>query len=405
MHIAISNVYSDANRGGSLLTLAAYNLVQRIMPDSRVTFLSTGSGLARDYDVTLKHCKDALVEPNPVPIGSGLADWLRRSMLIGRSRHYTGSNASRLLARGSSLPKADAVIGKGGQLFRAYSGPRQIRSFLSSSYPLAYAIERNLPAVAYGVQVSAGKYPDRAAVARVVSQLSLVVARDPRSAENAERMGCERVLLAPDTVFGLKIPAEQGSVNDRAESRYAVFIANHQMATGFHFERATKLLESMLAACSVGRLDHILIIHQANVANQLDDRAAQALAGRVDDPRVRLVPGVHSPMDLLDLYGAAAFTVSGRVHGSIMSLLAGTPSFVIDTTDDKALHLFAGMGLERFVLNMDGSKDDEFEMQVREIDFFGSERARLLRDVQRLHEQVRAVDAEVARILTPGPPN
>lgn len=400
MHIGISNVYNDGNRGGSLLTLAAYQMVNRALESPRVTLFATADTVETGYDFTLRHCADATLEPNPVPTGPTLGAKIRRRLITGKKPPGLGRIEHFWMSKGTSLPLTNGVIGKGGQLFRKCSTPAERRNFASSSYPLAHAARHGNPAIAYGVQVSPIEEANKNSIEPVLERLDLVVARDPRSADVAHAAGAQRVVLAPDSAFGIDLP-QRSAVDAAPNQPYGVFVTHYSMSDGPHFERATRLASALVKSAISGHIERILILSQAGTARQRDDVAAAQLVERLGDERATLVRERLTTEQLLNLYGSASVVVSGRVHGAIMGLLMGTPSFVIDTTHDKAENLFTGMGLQRFVLGKDLKGDSSFiDMQSESPINADTDRGRIREEVRTLRDQVRAVDKVVAEVLS-----
>jgi colanic acid/amylovoran biosynthesis protein len=354
-------VYADDNRGGAALTSVAVDTVRRAFPGSRVSLITlvADAELEQTHRHTTREHPDVELLPAAIPVPSGPLGGLRALL---RSGLLLAGLDGRTPTPGTiRVREADVVIGKGGQAFSVRS-LRGLLGFWLTLFPITLASRLGIPTVLYGVTI--GPYrrwqPSRALAGLVLRRVSLVMARDARSESEALRLGVprERVVQVPDTVFALPAPPAELEAEVRARVgldgvRFgAVTIATPLEEDHELFDCLGHALERLLER---GVVERIAVVLQTDGPTTSDARASEAFVRRLGSPRVMLVRDDLSHRELCALYGSAAFTLACRIHSAILSLIAGTPAFPVSRhTTVKADDIFATLGLQRFVVRVEG---------------------------------------------------
>lgn len=406
MHVVISNVYGDDNRGGAALTAAAVKAVRAEFPGTAVsllTFTDTSQDIAVTHRHTLADFPDVDVRPALIP-SSGTAGTLRAvvlSLLLLASPRKLAQRhpAGRLIAQ------ADVVIGKGGQMFRTRDGRGLVALWLAM-FPLTFAARLGRPTVVYGQAFGpfhggAGKRFS----AMLLRRVDLVLLRDPRSIAIAQLCGIKSPHLReiPDTAFGLDWPSPRATKEILASAgltgtNYLVVTVTDRMARStlrpLTLEPLAEVIRGLLAAKAVERA--VVVLHADG--NSISDACGSRLFVELcDDPRVLLLDDDFSWQSLTALYAAACCVIGGRVHSNILAILAGTPAFPIDYTADKASDIFETFGMADRVVWLDRKSPHEVVQQVLTV----LEQGQAARDeIHAARTKLRAHSLEAYRALT-----
>ena len=228
-----------------------------------------------------------------------------------------------------AIRDADLVAVRGGVSLHTCDGSvRGDFNFLMRLLPLLAADASGKPTALLGAQVGPFRtVPSRLLLRRVLRKTHAVVARDSVTRAAVESVVPEsRVLLAPDSAFGLALEAQDMSGIfirrglDPAKPTLALVISSAL--------RPDESVESHAALCasagrslfSGGLISQILIVVQAE-----EDRAASGrLAALLGLDATSIVDEDLNPAQLASLYAACRLTLSSRLHGVILSLLGGT---------------------------------------------------------------------------------
>lgn len=404
--VVISNVFPDDNRGGAAITAATIETVRKAWPGARVSLVTTGAPRPEAYRHTLARHPSVELLPPLVPVPRGPLGGVRavlRSLL---------AMALPALAAGSTLERireAAAVVGKGGEVFTGKRRGGALAGFWLAVFPLVLGRRLRLPTALHAITV--GPYRPGSAAARlagwVLRRVDLVLVRDRRSYREARMLGVpsERLQLVPDVVFSMEAPDVEWSSRtaERLELEPLRFGAvTITTSRGAHDDELFDFLgASLKQVLGQGVVDTIAVVLQTHGRASSDGVASEAFVRRFDDPRVRLIEDDLSPEDLIALYGAAAFMVGCRLHSTLFSVIAGTPAFPISrATTVKADDLFETLGLERFVVRLEGDEEAKVRLAVRlaeDLEQASAEREALQREIlaaaQRLRDgQAIAVD-------------
>jgi polysaccharide pyruvyl transferase WcaK-like protein len=148
--------------------------------------------------------------------------------------------------------------------------------------------------------------------------------RDPLSADRATGDGVVNVTRTADLVFLAKT-VDPPPVSPPA--RYAIVNVSGLIArSADHTPEYVRIVEYFR---SVGV--HVVLLPHV-IKPLTDDLAAcSALAKHVGDRGVTLISTLLTPAEVRGLAAGAEFTVTGRMHLAVMSLLGGTPAVALAT--------------------------------------------------------------------------
>lgn len=406
--VVISNVYADDNRGGSAITAATIDAVRRAFPGCAISLITTTDSAA-DLSVTHRHTirsfpdvelLPALVRVKDGPLG-GLRAVLRSlTLLVRPTRGRRDPGLDR-------LRRADLVVGKGGQAFSVRKGFRGLAGLWLVLFPLVLARRLGVPTSVYSVTVGpyAPREPSGIVAGWVLRRMDLVVVRDSRSRSEALRLGVDGTSISqiPDCVFGLTPTSSDGPrLLERLglERKRFATVTTTRASPGEDPPIFWYLREMIGPLLDQGIVDEILILLHSDGPLKSDRAASDGLLRYLDDPRVRLLPDDLSYQELVALYEESAFTIGGRIHSAILSLLAGIPAFpVLRERSFKAESIFEAIGLGSWVIRLDRPPSEWVALIQDELSDRGTSRDDLLRRVDALRQECRRVTTSALHAL------
>lgn len=362
MKVVISNVYADDNRGGAAITSAAIDIVQRTFPGCTVTLVAVGDDAGRIPEThrhTLRDHPDVEIVSAAVP---ALRGPLPAARAAGRALWWLVAPRRASTPAIRAVREADLVLGKGGQAFRVRSGMSGALALWLAMFPLLYAKRLGIPAAVYGVTVGPFEKHggSRILTGWILRRLDLVFVRDALSYREAGKLGVKRHrrVAVPDSVLAMEPPSMDAvaSIRTRLGLTGASFGAVTVNRPG---PRDSAPLYGYLEAVlrpllDDGLVDRVLVVVQTDGSVKSDRGSSQAFVDHMDDPRVTLLHEDLSARDLCALYSAASFTVGGRIHSAILSLVGGTPAYpLLRERGRKADSIFRSVGLEDDVVRLD----------------------------------------------------
>ena len=345
----MSNIYSDANKGGAVITEITGRFARHLVPDARLVLITVSSGHEEFVDhrlaATLDNAEVVRIRPmlrtpggfrTIVGILQGGAALLAPRIFAGSAEGY------------SEVAAATMVISKGGYLFGNRSGARSLMGLVATSFPLLFALRIGVPTVAYSTSV--GPFSGRVhrwIVGNILRRLSVVAVRDIASERRAMNLGVprERLICMPDCVFSWDQRHREFDESSDRSFRLAVVLRDVEPIREF-----LPVLESLMVQLAEGGVFTTF----EGVVQSLGDRAITEHF--VDRLRARGLNGVMAgtselaPSELLGVYGRSAATITARLHGAILSILAGTPAVSLAVDPKKAEEVMAGVGLGDWVV-------------------------------------------------------
>ena len=230
-----------------------------------------------------------------------------------------------------AIREADLVVVVGGVSLHTTEGSvRGNLAFLARLLPMLAARASRTPIALLGAQVGPFRSIYGALLfRRVVRKAHAVVVRDAISRAEVQRaVPASRVLLVPDSAFGLTLDAVDMTTAfvrrglNPAQPTLALVISS-ELRPDESVESHADLLASAARALVEARLiSQMLIVVQA----ERDRAASRRLAALLGLKTSRLVDDNLDPAQLISLYAACRLVLSSRLHGVILSLLGGTPA-------------------------------------------------------------------------------
>ncbi|MGH9223129.1 MAG: polysaccharide pyruvyl transferase family protein [Acidimicrobiales bacterium] len=406
--VVLANAWHDDNKGDSAITLATVAMLRRRHPDAEIRLTSLLDGddprFADAYRHVCAEHPDAVVmgSPCPAPPPSARSVQVLVRWVIGVAMAY-GRGRRGGAARPAFLDGATLVVMQGGSnVFDSGLGFVRLAQVL---FPAWAAQRAGVPTVFLGHTLGPfPRGPSRWFVRRVLARSRAVVVREEQSVALAERLGVSApVLQGPDLAFGLD-PAHTDRVGHLLTTHglldgcFAVFVVRrHPYLSG---DAGRRLVETLASAAHTLRRGGVVaqvavVAHTCGPTELEDDREISAqLAAAIGDG-TPVVDADLPPPELAALYGHAAVVVSVRLHGSLLSLVGGTPTFAISYFTAKTDGVMEAIGMSDQVASYEAGDGERIVEQVRGlVGPAGRERARAAAAQSRL--DLEAVSAVLA---------
>lgn len=225
------------------------------------------------------------------------------------------------LARATHLSVVGADVMDGG-----YSLPASVRR---ASFATA-AARAGVDARVIGFSWKASPRPAAVRELRRAGRCGVrLLARDPLSADRLERDGVRGVTRVADVVFAAR--SVDTSAADRLLDRVAAPVALVN-ASGL-IARGPDLTDdyAVLVRALRSRGLHVVLLPHVLRAGTDDLAACRRVAERLAPGEAQLVEELLTPAQVRGLAQRAAVTVTGRMHLSVMSMMAGVPAVTLAT--------------------------------------------------------------------------
>lgn len=360
--IAVTNVFSDDNRGGAAITMASVDTLRDAFPASTVSLIAVGSDpdrLTESHRHTRARFPGIELLPAPLQVRRGRLGGLRAffsSLVVLATPEKRGRSAS--LDR---LADADMIVSKGGHVFIEREGLRGVLSLWMTVWPLLIGWRRRVPSIVFCSSV--GPFHSRSSRfvnGFVLRRVSLVLARDPLSYSEARNIGvpADRVAEVPDVVFRTPPPSSDESTAVATRLGFDEVTFGAVTFRAVPSRSATRLFAQNVAATlkkvlDDGIVERVAVVVQVDGRTASDRSASAHMVELMNDPRVVLVDADLSPSELIAFYGAASFVLGSRLHSTIFSMVAGTPALSLAIRGAKARGVYASLGLADMVVDYD----------------------------------------------------
>lgn len=297
---------------------------------------------------------------------------------------------------------ADAVIAMPGGYLLAHD-PRQV-DWIWALAPLVVANALGRPTIL--APCSIGPVPDaqRGAARRILGRASLVLFREARSAEWADRLGVPegRSVVVPDLAW-LTVPADRLPEPVEEVLRAAataggplvgVIVRDAPDRKGVSRDEARAPILRVFAELADRLVEErgarIVFAPQALVAPLSDVEVAQRVVHRMRHrDAATVIDADLTPAELATLYGRMRLLVTVRMHGGILGMAAGTPCVAVGYGLKHAGTMEA-LGLGELVLPLDDLDAGRLHAVVIEaLDREGELRALLAERVPGLRMEAR----------------
>jgi len=284
---------------------------------------------------------------------------------------YPGAEVEPRSWRAGRIKDADLVVLQGGSnVFDSGRGgllglPRLARVL----YPAWAAQRAGVPTVFLGHTL--GPFPPGPArwlTRRVLAGSRSVVLREERSRRLAERLGVppDRLRTAPDVAFALA-PEHSAAVDailtteGLRNRRFAVFAARRHPYRGGR--QTAEMVQALARAArrlrDEGVVDQVVAVaHTVGPTAVEDDRDVSHQLAQAIGAATPVVEQDLTAPELAALYGHAQVVVSVRLHGAVLALAAGTPTFAISYFTAKTEGVMDQLGIRDRVASFDHLDED-----------------------------------------------
>jgi polysaccharide pyruvyl transferase WcaK-like protein len=340
--VALLNGYSKANVGDWLLLENSSVLAERVAPAAKQL------ALAMDPRSFEGHLERARVAPSPVE-----PDRLPRSMLGALVAVATAGRWGPAHLR--ALRDVDAAFSIGGGFLQMRSARELLTVSLVHLSQLAIVRRARRPLVMLPQSVGPFRGRMQRALARwTLGWFEVLLVREDESARHIRALDPKlgaRVRVVPDLAFLSTGTAPPRPVDATGPLRVGIVVRQWWFPgdrdPGAAQERY--LAEVARFADGLRAAGHrpVLIVHSDGPTTRGDDRIStervRALATVA--PEVAHIAGFNRMADVLEAYGEFDLVVSTRLHGALLSLIAGTPSIAIGY-EWKSEGIFAALALD-----------------------------------------------------------
>ncbi|MBA5847041.1 polysaccharide pyruvyl transferase family protein [Gordonia amicalis] len=166
--------------------------------------------------------------------------------------------------------------------------------------------------------------------------------------------------ILPDSVFGLRTFAQRINEELRIDFVGEILVSVREWHQGLNGERldfeqySSAILECVQVVRSLNFEPVAVSTCQGVDGYSVDDSdtASQILSGQ----GVVILDGHYSPEALIDLIKHARFVITTRMHMAILALICQVPVFAV-AYENKTIDLFRGLGLEKFVVEIEHFDD------------------------------------------------
>ena len=283
------------NLGVRALAAGSKTLIHRAWPDADVRIHGTGAGgqLGNDGPMNIGHLPPLVKERF---VGRrGLEDWLTSFDLVFDTR--------------------------AGDSFADVYGRRRL---LKMSVITEFARQWGVPVV-LGPQTIGPfeRWESRVLARRTLRIATRVMVRDPRSGEEAARLGRAPDLVTTDVVFALPRPTPPKSRDVVLNVSGLLWVDNPHVAAEAYRRLVVDLIQSLEASGrTVSLLAHVAS-HPHNTVDN-DAHALQDIQRNVPGDREILVP--RSLDEARATLGSASVVIGSRMHACLNALSVGTPA-------------------------------------------------------------------------------
>lgn len=253
---------------------------------------------------------------------------------------------------------AQAVVTRGDALLVDRPSARGLLSIWAANFPAVVAARGGVPTILSGAEIGPFEHAaPRALASAILRRYGLVIARNTASESAALELGvpARRLREAPDPAFTFPAPtfdavARMRTTHARSAARLGVVVVGVDSPLPGMSRALTVLSQTLKRLVEGGRIDRVLVVLQVDGRHISDRRASLLFVEQAADPRIALLDEDLSPAELTALFGAASFTLGTRMHMGILSLVAGTPTFVVALWP-KVQKLLGALGINGLVVS------------------------------------------------------
>ncbi|CCG01329.1 putative pyruvyl transferase [Blastococcus saxobsidens DD2] len=397
----ITNVFGDTNVGGAAITAATLEALLVASPGAQVAALPIDNRrpIDRSHQLTTSAYPELRWLPSPFPRSGPLAGIRRVARLIA-SLVLPGRDSDPPALK--ALRNADLVVSKGGYVFVDRDSIRSTLSMVSTIYPLLYAARHGVPTATFPTTVGPFSHSiPRAVVRHVLRRLDLVIARDPRSFDEALALGVprDRVVSATDGVLHMAPPSLAAQEKALAKAglqgqRFLVLTLRHIPEAAPNEKMFRAVEEASRNALDRSHVDRIVIA----IHDEAERSHAHRLADALGAPATVLEEG-WTPTGLIALYARAEVLLATRLHSAIFAFIAGTPAVAVSSAGTKTEGVYESLGLPgSWVMPLRDTTGSRLSAQMTEMAGESAARAQVQEAMERLRKNGNPVAAHFAAL-------
>lgn len=381
--ITIVHGLPDTNSGGSALGIALVNVLRKAYPQSKLAYVSSHADpsiIRTAYPFILEEHPDLEILPYPVMARSD--NYLTGNSMLRKLKNLwwvlvTLCSVFAILfpflgrwnRTLNQIRNSSVVISRGTQIFYDKKG-HLLQSLLSKYWlciPLLYAWRVKVPFVVYAQTIGPIHSPwVQRFMKFVLEKAAYVLPREQYSYDYLKDelgISTERIVLVPDSVFGLESPSQEEITKSCTEhnllqGKFACLVVRHYMEKGSE-GKAKPLCEQFVELAKHimenGICDQIVVATQCHHLPEytgfecdasISQELVSLLIAELGAEKVKLIDKPLSPHEAMCIYGAAKYLVSVRLHAAIFSMISGTPAIAVSYWGSKTRGIFQMLGFD-----------------------------------------------------------
>lgn len=378
MKISLIHCYSDHNRGDTGIIASIVDLIKEVDPASVISGISTFGHddirFAEDHNHTRKSVTQMYPAFFPEPgqqVTSTVSAFWEKLLKPFRFITSLGKNLA-VLAFGSqklakliynkseyesfkSLIDSDVVISKGGSFLYSFKGMRGNLFFIRMILPLYLAKRFSVKTYIYSQSI--GPFQNRTAdflFNLIIPKLEGVYLRESSCLKHIKNK-TPNIHIISDSAFALKYDAQKLTFTLAEGPKIAITARPHKFET---HKMQDNYINGLVELIKTARKDGYIVYLIAQVTGPTageDDRnvLAKLKSNFLNDFGVIYISDDFCPRELKLIYSKMCLVVGTRLHSTIFSLGAFTPSINIAYHGTKSEGIMGRLGLADYVVNIE----------------------------------------------------
>lgn len=378
MKISLIHCYSDHNRGDTGIIASIVDLIKEVDPACVISGISTFGHddirFTEDHNHTRKSVTQMYPAFFPEPgqqatntvsaFGEKLFKPFRFITSLGKNLAvlaFGSQKLAKLIYNKSeyesfkSLIDSDVVISKGGSFLYSFKGMRGNLFFIRMIFPLYLAKRFSVSTYIYSQSI--GPFQNRTAeflFNLIIPTLDGVYLRESSCLKFIKNK-TPNIHIISDSAFALKYDTQKLAFTLAKEPKIAITARPHKFESQ---EKQDNYVNGLVELIRTARRDNYIIYLIAQVTGPTageDDRNAliKLKSYFLDDPEVVYISNDFCPRELKLIYSQMCLVVGTRLHSTIFSLGALTPSINIAYHGTKSEGIMGRLGLADYVIHIE----------------------------------------------------
>lgn len=378
MKISLVHCYSDHNRGDTGIISSIVDLIKEAEPSCVITGISTFGQddirFTEDHNHTRKTIEHMYPSFFPEPGQQTANRTSSFSERLLKPLRFTSSLIKNLtvLTFGSeqiaklvynesefrsfkSLIDSDRVISKGGSFLYSFKGMRGNLFFIRMIFPLYLAKRFSVQTYIYSQSI--GPFQNRTAsflFNLIMPKIDGIYLRESSCLKYIKEK-TPNIHIISDSAFALKYDKQQLSFTLVDGPKIAITARPHKFEAS---DKQDNYINGLTELIKTARQDGYVVYLIAQVTGPTageDDRNAliQLKSSFLNDPNVIYISDDFCPRELKLIYSQMCLVVGTRLHSTIFSLGAFTPSINIAYHGTKSEGIMGRLGLQDYVIHIE----------------------------------------------------